>query len=395
MRSAVAAVALLVVLAGCSSGVVPPGSGPTGSGTGSGHIDVAGGTLPVNVTTLYGNVTRMLGVTAQPPSTIRTDPDAEMGIAQQPMPPFFRLMGIRRPAGSNRAATALGYVGDPSTVHVNAKLSNDPERLRLTLVHEYVHVVQGRTGAFTTLRKAVPEPNTTDGRMVRESVIEGAAVATETAYWNRHGGTGRSPTRAMAESFAVTSGASQWVFAPYYFGTRYVTTRTDSLHDLPLLYHHPPQTTEELIHGQQGGADPLPPLSVAVHRPGWRANGTNRMGELFVRVALDTELSANRSATAAAGWGTDERVQVTNGSASAYVWALRWDDPANATEFDSALRAYLNDRATKRGRVWMDNGTAFRPVRVGNETVVLLAGDGSFVRKTTVSGTDGRVAVGG
>lgn len=395
MRSAVVAVALLVVLAGCSAGVTPPGVTPTSTTnpTQQGSITVTNGTLPVDPNGLFSDVTTMLAVDAQPPARIELEPDDQMGIVKDPMPPFYRLVGIERPPGSSRAATALGYVADPSAVHLNDKLLGDQRQLQLTLVHEYVHVVQSKTGEMGQLDRSIPDPNTTDATIVRRSILEGAAVTVETTYWRRHFDSGTSPAQGMAGSYAATEGARQWVYAPYYFGYDYVTARTNSTTEIAGLYRSPPHTTEELIHGRPGGSEPQPPLQVGVDSSNWTVNGTDREGELFVRVALDTELSSDRAATAAAGWGTDQRVTVENGDRRGYVWALRWDDAANATEFEDAIHAYLDDRATRTDGIWTDGSAAFDETRVGPQTVVLTLGNESFVRSATVDGTDGSVSV--
>ncbi|MFW5918589.1 MAG: hypothetical protein ACOCSF_00130 [Halanaeroarchaeum sp.] len=395
MRKALFGVVLLVVLAGCSGAIQPPGPSddPAGPFADDRTITVANGTLPIDHQAVYDEVTRILAVDAEPPASIELEPGEEMGIQREPMPHFYRLVGIERPAGAEQTATALGYVRGPETVYVNEKLVEDETQLELTLTHEYVHVIQGRTDAFEAVREGVDAPNTTDGKIVRRSILEGAATSTETVYWERHVDEGTSPAAGMANSYRSTEGARQWVFAPYHFGYQYVQTRTSSPEEIDTIYADPPRTSEELLHGLPAGAEPLPPLAVDVQSTEWERNGTDRTGELFVRVALDTELDRERATTAAAGWGTDSRVALTDGEDRAYVWALRWDDPANATEFENAFVAYLDDRATREDGIWTDEGAAYDVTTVGDETVVIVLGDESFVRSASVDGTNGSVRV--
>ncbi|MFW6002808.1 MAG: hypothetical protein ACOCPT_00085 [Halanaeroarchaeum sp.] len=398
MRRATLGVILLVVLAGCSSAIAPPGESPTDGQPAEASepretIAVTNGTIPFDHEAVYVEVTSMLAVDAEPPGTIRLEPDEEMGIQREPMPPFFRIVGIERPPGTSRTATALGYVADPTTVHLNEKLLTDETQLRQSLVHEYVHIVQGRTGTFDRLRTEIPEENTTDATIVRRSVLEGGAMMVETRYWERHVNEGRSPAEGMERSYRETSAARQWVYAPYHFGYVYVETRTDSPADLQDLYESPPHTSEELLHGLPGGSEPLPRLDVAVDSDDWTVESEDRTGELFVRVALDTELSTETATDAAAGWGTDSRVALSNGDERAYVWALRWDDPANATEFHRAFEDYLDARSNEDDGVWVDDGSAFDITAVDDETVVVALGNETFVRETTVDGTNGDVDV--
>ncbi|AKH97806.1 hypothetical protein [Halanaeroarchaeum sulfurireducens] len=395
MRRVALAIAVLVVLAGSPSGIAPPDLG-SDVARGDSHsspepIRVPNGSLPVDPDALYADVTTTLEVDAAPPRAIHLERNDHMEIHREPMPSFFRLVGIERPPSATRTATALGYVEGPSTVHLNEELLDDEAQARSTLVHEYVHVVQLRTDAFERVRAGVSAPNTTDGTIVRRAVLEGAAVTVETQYWERRDGDGPSPATEMTRSYRSTTGARQWIFAPYHYGHAYVQTRTDSPEAVERLYESPPRTSEELLHGLSPGSEPLPPLSVSVDAADWEVQKTDRAGELFVRVALDTELSAERAATAATGWGTDSRVTLSNGDDRAYVWALRWDDPANATEFQAGFEAYLDERATSGDGVWHADGAAYRTTRVDEETVAVLLGNESFVDGVTVEGTNGSV----
>ncbi|MFB6093786.1 MAG: hypothetical protein ABEJ77_02445 [Halanaeroarchaeum sp.] len=390
MRRAPVGLALLVLLAGCASPIAAPGAGQSDE---TATIRVENATLPIDPGRPFDWVTDRLESEAAPPRRIAVVPTERMAIMRDPVSPFFDLVGVDRPEGADRTATALGYVADPDVVHVNAILLSDPDQLRSTLVHEYVHVVQKRRGAPQTLRASVPAANTTDGRAVRLAVMEGVATAVETEHWRTHGGTGSSPVEAMGRSFRATEGARQWLYAPYYLGARYVESRPVALAAVEEYYADPPHTTEELLAGLPSGAEPLPPLAVTVATGDWQRNGTDRMGQLFVRVALATQLDAERASAAADGWGTDVRVAVTSDNRTAYVWALRFDDRTNATAFENATRAYLADRATKRGGVWIDDGAAFSLSRVGRETVILILGNRSFVTAADVSGSSASVRV--
>lgn len=63
---------------------------------------------------------------------------------------------------------------------------------------------------------------------------------------------------------------------------------------------------------------------------------------------------------------------------------LRWDDTANATEFENGVAAYLEQTDTP-GPVRVD--------RVAPETTVLFAGDESFVQDAAASGDNSTVTV--
>jgi hypothetical protein len=128
----------------------------------------------------------------------------------------------------------------------------------------------------------------------------------------------------------------------------------------------------------------------------YRRVGTDRLGEGFVRIALRNGLSRERTNEAAAGWGNDTlRTYLPEGGGEpGYAWILRFDDPANRTQFVATLRDSLSTRGNRAGDTWTVPRTAtFDPRPVGDETVAVLAGNESFVRNTTVGGSDANVSL--
>jgi hypothetical protein len=132
-----------------------------------------------------------------------------------------------------------------------------------------------------------------------------------------------------------------------------------------------------------------------------------RVGEAFLRVMLATELDDERATRAAAGWGNDTRIAFNNESgARSYAWVIRFDDAANASEFDAAVEDYLRGRTGKgsladnrTGREWTTTldgrSVAYRLRRTDDRTAVLLLGTPAFVDPdtTTVREADRGVVV--
>lgn len=83
-----------------------------------------------------------------------------------------------------------------------------------------------------------------------------------------------------------------------------------------------------------------------------------------------------------------------NGTDYGYIWVLRWDDSANATEFQDALNRFLDERATPAHQGWVSESAEFRFNRVSPDTVVLIAGEKGFVRTANVTGTGESVSIG-
>jgi hypothetical protein len=164
------------------------------------------------------------------------------------------------------------------------------------------------------------------------------------------------------------------------------------------LWSDPPRTSEELIHGLEPDSEPPTPLRVSTPAGDrWQAVGTDRMGEAFVRYALESDLGPERARNAAAGWGNDTlRIyRPVAGGDPSFVWVLGWDDRANATEFREAFADALDARGNRTDGTW-DLGDADASARLlapTATTAAFVAGNESFVESTDVSGAGTRLTI--
>jgi len=357
-------------------------------------VNASGGTatLPVNATLVYQRTARLLGSDARRPDAVVVR--AVDAPASRSPPAFFRLWGLTRPP-TDRELQVAAYVSDPDRVVVNGAVDAGPATLEATLAHESVHVVQFRREVFAAVRSPGSGP---DASATTTAVTEGAAVFVADAYWRRYLAdeprAGGRPAASIRGVYANATGIGRWTAAPYRFGYRYVRERAGSPSSVASVYDDPPATTEQVLHpGVEEG--PVALDARAVDTETWEDDGAERrMGELFVRVVLSTGLSERRAAAGADGWGEDARIGFVNATgARGYAWVLRFDDAANATEFEDALDGSLSARnLTRDGGVWSGDGRAFRPVRVDDRTVVVFAGAPAFVRAAD-AGTDGKEIV--
>jgi hypothetical protein len=306
------------------------------------------------------------------------------------------------------AVAVAAYAPSAHSVVVNERMTapGRERALERTLAHEFVHTVQFRQDAFERTKRELDlrYSYSLDRYLTYASVVEGTAVFVADAYDERYlAGEGTAIT--STERYRSAPSGVKFAIARYYFGSRYVASRFTSPENVSQLYDDPPRTTEQLLHEDASASEEPRFLAVQVHPGESRSLGPrDTNGELFTRIALGTELNESRAAGAAAGWGADEMVTVEPGYRSgnrSFVWATRWDSPAEADEFTSALEAYLVSRAdqstaetfAREPHVWRDDSISFRAVRVSDETVVLLAGEESFVRTASVSGANASVSV--
>jgi hypothetical protein len=391
---------------GATTGTPPSGASPTES-TGPGAtptvtpttattpvdanasdyaIPVKGnGSIPFEVNRTFARTVRSLGTKAGPPPQI--------SLYRSPNPyrptvsePFASLLLDARESSNLTVPRRTGLVMESA--------GKSPLELRYTLSHEFTHYVQFQRTEGTAVRHGVFYADDHQTRRIAAAIMEGSASYTALEVTARYADRDREGVLSVVDEYPGASPAGKYAWATYHFGRRYVDQRVDSPAEHWHLYENPPNTTEELIHGLAPGSEPPADLSVGVAPTEWSVADRESRGEMFLRVVLAAELPEPRATEGAAGWGNDELLTVETDDGAAYAWAIRWDTPADATQFRESFGAAMDARADRSGGLWTANGTAIDLERVGPETVVVFAGDPAFVTGAEASGGNGAVTVG-
>lgn len=392
--------ACLLVLSGCTA---PAANGPTASESSLATRTPTEGpdALPVNDSEVYDRVAAMLDSDAPKPSIRTVDAsDDEAGYLRR-AEPFVRLLldaddGERTPAAyyypDAHRVTVLLHDGVP------ANATNRSE-LEAVLAHEFAHAVTFRDERYRRPMMQAGGGGTTDAARVRQAMVEGTAMYVSDEYSERYLD-GFDHGEAMARDYRSRDAAGRYVRGAYRFGGPYFDRRLDSPANLTRVYRAPPETTEQLIHARSPESEPPAGLEVSAAETENVSASDSRdtLGELFVRDLLGEELAEPCAARAAAGWGDDRVVTLWNyaGNESnrrTYVWALRWDDERNATQFEEAFADYMDAHGERVGDGWRDDGARFRLDRVSDETVAVVVGHRSVVDEVRTAGDDGGVAV--
>jgi len=416
------ALALLLVLAGCSLGggpatTAPSATTPTVTDTDPttttrttappppppatttvpdpevppGHVAVEGGTLPVNATLIFQRIADLLGVDVEAP-TVRIEPggasrDGSSGSPLDRDLTFERRLGIAPPEnGTGPPPTGLGGGAMDDEVRLvfydTTPDAVDRERLELVVAHEFVHVIQFQRGEDRKLAAA---------RGTRTAMLEGGAVFVTDRYARQYDLTypgGTLPIERWVHRYPRLPPWDRVLGAQYHFGAQYLDRRIDEASALWAVYDDPPGTMERVIHGDDAG--PPRSLSVDGEAPEWTVTREGTQGEHVIRAILRGAMEREAAAAAATGWGSDELLEFEPKGGSeddvGHAWVLRWDDAGDAEEFEAASRQLVAARA---GEV----DASFAVIRVAPETVVLLVGPPAFVERAAVSGTNGRVTV--
>ena len=301
---------------------------------------------------------------------------------------FEQAIGFREFNINNRMVAGASRSNE---ISVSSAYRSRPAALERTLAHEYLHLVQFDRGLqndiYDRLYPNESDP-TVDTDLAGSAVLEGHGQYAEDAYWQRYQAEGPRPSERLRARYEYQTGMFRRVAARYLYGARYLKTR-GGVGNFSALYDDPPRTYEQVLHP---GTDE-PPVALnatGVASDDWLKSAESnyqRTGELYVRLALRSELSRERSVAAAAGWGNDRVLEFVrlSGDRRGYAWVIRFDDAANATEFAEAADDYARKREAR------SDETTVRLERVDPRTVVLLYGPATFVDETGVRTEGGNV----
>jgi hypothetical protein len=427
-----AVVALAVVLAGCGAPVAQSESGtempdtttpttqqetataqpaaPTNdTGESTRTITVANGSLSIDPDVVFDRVQQLRDSDVDRPRVVEVynSPEAfeneSSGVGVAPNREFYELAGMTtRPVNTTTAVTRQknGYVtGLGAIVLYVGENASRVDELLLT-AHEFTHYLQLQTGRQEQLAGSLDGATLTDERYVLRAVIEGGAVVTTNAYLERHANTTATNSEMYTglQSALPEGHVARYENGKYVNGDDYMDDRSDAPADLAAVYENPPRTSEQLLHGLSPGTEPPTPLAVDVETGDeWVTSGHDRMGEAFVRTALEATVGTREAVTAATGWGNDSVrfLRPTDGGETAYAWVLRWDDAANQSEFQSAYETALDRRGTETDGVWTleDDRTAATLLAPTEQSSVVVFGPRVLVENVSVAGTSGSVTV--
>ncbi len=352
---------------------------PTATPTPEGGVTVYGD-LPVNATLVWERVESMLGGEYDEPTVAVTD----AGLVGQ-TDSFAAHLGLSAGKERFRAGQVGGsYRHRPEQVRIVPRNGSDAQIARV-LAHEYVHAIQYQT-------EFVNRSSTREGFWISWSLIEGSASYVADAYAREY--LGFSSLDRRCERYREGSPYARYVDQIYCPGGRYFDQTLESPNALLSPNTTLPNTTEQLLH--PGTNDPPANLTVVDETPiDWSTpSAFDREGELFVRTVLGTELREDRAIEAADGWGNDRVVRVSR-ETEGYVWVLRWDTAADATEFETAFADYLDALGNRTSEVWTAGDERYRLSTVDNRTVAVVTGNESFVDAVSVTEREGNVTVSG
>ena len=257
-----------------------------------------------------------------------------------------------------------------------------------TLAHEYVHALQQQHFDIHGLIEQT-EGNY-DSEAALRALIEGDATLAELSYaFDQF--TPAQLQRAYSQDFPslVLDSAPNIVQKnltfPYLDGYEFAQTLFDvgSWEAVNDAFLDPPSSTEQVLHPElylQGhGPQPVTlPSFRALPGMGWQLIDENTVGEFFLRVLLEEELSSPAAFDAASGWGGDRYALFGHPNGRrALALLIQWDTSEDAAEFGRAFEMYAARAYGPEARAHFSqaNSQALIVIASDQATVDILIGE--------------------
>jgi len=346
-------------------------------------VPVSGEELPVDADLTFARVQALVGTDVEPqPVTVRSGSARSADASYYERQPFFEIMGLADANFSTAGASGVTYTDGEVQITTREAPPAEVERV---LAHEFTHTIQMRTSMTADLDSVGYGERTTDYSMTRRALVEGGAVYVTDVYAERFQNRTVYQSTVVETEYERGPSGNRYLWAPYHFGYRYVDETIDAPAQLETVYEDFPVTTEQVIHGYGPDEEPAADLGLTDETGDWYRTDADTKGELVTRIVLRDELSQDRAAEAAAGWGND-RVHVyehERRDRRGIAWAIRMDDAAEATEAVEAFEAYAARQSA----------ADYRVERTTERTLVVFAGDVAFVENAHAAGADGEISV--
>jgi hypothetical protein len=287
----------------------------------------------------------------------------------------LELLGLLEP-GTDLRAVASDVAGEQVAGYYDTKRkrlaivsgpgASDKVLSEITLAHELDHALEDQAiGLRDELASGAD-----DQVSAYTALVEGSATSVMDDYSRRFIGAGS----ALGSAFSAAGGGasstdgippyllSSLLFS-YVVGEKFVKRLRSVAHGWKLvnyaLAHRPPASTEQVIHPDKYLTNeapvrlapfPLKPMLPAA----WQRRAAGTIGEFDTDQLLKLGLKDVPAGDAAAGWGggryelwspsargPSSGCDTTCRSDSVLVVSWAWDTPADAAEFESGLRSYL------------------------------------------------------
>jgi len=266
----------------------------------------------------------------------------------------------------------------------------------MTFAHEFTHAMQDQHYHLLSFDERA---RTLDEQLANTALIEGDATLSMSFYAIRNLSQRdvdemiyRAAQWKQDQLTDIPAPITQMTLFPYQAGLRFVQALYQAANNWSLVdaaFAIPPLSTEQIMHAEKYLTEPDVPLPIALPAlddtmgGNWNEIDRGVLGEFLIGLHLSQGVDPASAARAAAGWGGDSYVLLTDGAGS-WLLAMRsaWDTLIDAEEFFTAYTQKLanNDSAQQitleptRG-YWRLPDREVYASRQGKDALVIIAPD--------------------
>jgi hypothetical protein len=288
---------------------------------------------------------------------------------------LYVLLGLLPPDGDLLAlyADLYGeqvagfYDGDEGELVIPSDASLSPLQ-KSTLIHELTHALTDQHFDMSSNYEALVDEDRFDEAAAYLSVIEGDATLTEILYIQELPVDEQQAliSESLEADSAAFDAAPRFIrdslIFPYQEGFAF-TQRLFELggfFEIEKAYSKPPLSTEQIIEPRDFGRDlPIDVAAPVQALDGYELVYDSVWGELGFETMFDQILGDDASKTASDGWGGDRYSYFYDGTDSAFILNYRGDSELDAEEMEAALIDYIGRAMAVGDRSQVSGFTAF------------------------------------
>ena len=250
---------------------------------------------------------------------------------------------------------------DPDSSELFVVRGADPQMLRLIMAHELVHALQDQ---YMPLKRILDLRRQNDRQMAAQAVTEGQATLASimalapgmdlpdlSAVWGQVRTAIRDQQSAMPVFASAPLLLQESVLFPYLAGAEFMRSFDERRQrpDEQPYGDQLPVSTEQILHASKYTSRERP-LRLGFPAPsGDTLVYDDDYGEFETRSLLMTwGVAEDVAVAAAAGWNGDRYEVLGTPGGTAIVWAVAWDTPQDAQDFERALRSGWTRAASAR-----------------------------------------------
>lgn len=235
-------------------------------------------------------------------------------------------------------------VYDPAKHRLLVRPGPVTPRLRLTLVHELTHALDGEHHRlYQRNRRVIADESSTSFRALAEgnaNWVEHQYEATLTAEERAALDAARRPAPQNVPDVLLTLASY-----PYAAGEQFVEAlvKRDGLDAIDRAFEDPPVSSEQVLHVDRYFADDEP-KNVTKPLPRGQVVQRGVFGELLLRLLVSKAASIETARTVGTGWGGGRYVAWREGTKVCVRATLVMDTAADANELVDALRQWASGK---------------------------------------------------